>query len=194
MSDTSHFVRSIGAVWLAVIWLSGCNQNAAGTASPAAAQSAQGPAANAANQSSRDESDKLRHDVASMRAELEVVKKDVALLKEHAPGKSTSPTADKGGFSARFEAASQLAGGTTKDGLFYKLAEDAARAGDANVLTKCLDKLAGGTAKETLIHKAVLLLARAHQVESAVKLAKTLPGGTARDALYEKLAKGEFGD
>lgn len=150
-------------------------------------------ASHAAAQTAKDETDRLKKEVAALRTELDAMKKDIALLKELALGKASATTATgKGGFAARFDAAMQLAGGTTQQNAFSKLVEDAAQAGDGVVVTKSLEKIAGGSAKDALIEKAVLSLARANQLEHAVTLAKTLPGGSSRDALFEKLAKGEF--
>lgn len=149
-------------------------------------------ASHAAAQTAKDETDRLKKEVAALRTELDAMKKDIALLKELALGKASAATG-KGGFAARFDAAMQLAGGTTQQNAFSKLVEDAAQAGDGVVVTKSLEKIAGGSAKDALIEKAVLSLARANQLEHAVTLAKTLPGGSSRDALFEKLAKGEFG-
>ena len=184
MTDSRHLNCWIQILCLMAACVGGCTQNAAGPAP------SQAPSTNAAN----DEREKISKDIAALRVELEGMKKDIALLKGVALGKAVPATADKGQFAARFDAASQLAGGTAQENLFYKLAEDAARAGDAAVFTKSLDKLPGGSAKDSLIQKAVLLFAKAHQLEQALTLAKRLPGGSARDALFEKLAKGDFSE
>lgn len=109
-------------------------------------------------------------------------------------GSSSKPSGDgptEGPFNARYNAAMAMTPGERMPAL-VKVSEDAAEAGDAETVKKCLAALVPGS-RDDAAQKAALSLARAGKADAGTEVAKSIIDGGTRNKVLGQLARGEYG-
>lgn len=109
-------------------------------------------------------------------------------------GSSSKPNGDgpeEGPFNARYNAAMAMTPGERMSAL-AKVSEDAAEAGDAGTVKKCLAAIVPSY-RDDAAQKAALSLARAGKVDAATEVAKSIIDGGTRNKVLGQLARGEYG-
>ncbi len=96
-------------------------------------------------------------------------------------------------FAARFEAARAMMIVSDRDAALAKVAEDAAQAGDAETVQKCLREIRVVDVRDDAAYKAALGLAKSGKADAGTDVAKSIMVVSRRDEALSKLAKGEFG-
>ena len=96
-------------------------------------------------------------------------------------------------FAARFEAARAMMVVSDRDEALAKVAEDAAQAGDAETVQKCLREIRVVDVRDDTAYKAALGLAKSGKADAGTAVAKSIMVVSRRDEALSKLAKGEFG-
>ncbi len=107
-----------------------------------------------------------------------------------------NPGAKGGGasdYAARYEAAVAMTSLQERDSALTKVAQDAAAAGDAETVKKCLQKMTVLDTRDNTAYSAALALARAGKMDAATEVAKSINVLSRRDEALGKLARGEFG-
>jgi len=92
--------------------------------------------------------------------------------------------------NGRLEAALGLTDSDKRDVALVKVAEDAATAGEAEVVKKALSRVTDSSKKDEAAEYCALKLAKAGKGPEAAEVAKTITDSAKRDSVLSKLAKG----
>jgi hypothetical protein len=96
-------------------------------------------------------------------------------------------------FAARVEAALAINDFALRNATLASLANDAAAAGDAEVVNSCLANINDFALRNTTAHSAAMSLARAGKMQAATDVAKSINDFNLRNRALSSLAKGDFG-
>lgn len=111
-----------------------------------------------------------------------------------------NPSSDQGAksgdgsnFAARLEAAKAISLSSERDAALAKVAEDAANAGEAETVKKCLQEIGLSSLRDDTAYKSALSLGKVGKADAANEVAKSIGLSSRRDEALSKLAKGDFG-
>lgn len=93
--------------------------------------------------------------------------------------------------SGRLEAALAMKDGTSRHNTLVKLADNAARAGDGDVVLKAIAAVDAGTSRDNLCAKCSLTLAEQGKTSEATAVAKEIANETQRNNTLTQIASGD---
>ena len=103
---------------------------------------------------------------------------------------ASTTTASPAGISGRLDAALAMQGDTARHNALVKLAQDAAEAGDGDVVLKAIEAIDAGTARDNTCAMCSEALARMGRTAAATAVAKQISDETARKNTLSKIASG----
>jgi hypothetical protein len=103
---------------------------------------------------------------------------------------ASTTTASPAGISGRLDAALAMQGDTVRHNALVKLAQDAAEAGDGDVVLKAIEAIDAGTARDNTCAMCSEALARMGRTAAATAVAKQISDETARKNTLSKIASG----
>ena len=89
----------------------------------------------------------------------------------------------------RLEAAANISGVTERDAALANLARDAAKSGEANLVSQILPQISGNAERDQAALDSVRQLAKLGLRRQAVEIAKSIAGSTTRDQALSELAR-----
>jgi hypothetical protein len=96
---------------------------------------------------------------------------------------------DRENLAARLEAAAMISSTTEKDRAMAALAQDAAGAGDVEIVKNSLRQIGGHEARDAAAHESVRRLAQHGRRKQAVEVARTISSMDIRDKALSELAQ-----
>jgi hypothetical protein len=96
-----------------------------------------------------------------------------------------------GNFDTRFDAAKAMPAGYSRNATLETLALDAAKAGDAEMVNKCLAEI-GSLLRDGAAYRAALSLGKAGKEAAANEVAKSIKDQSKKEEALKKIAVGNF--